>query len=101
MFNYKANGIVWGNLWGGGPGRYRANNLSADSLEALIKLIDAGVVNGSLDSGMGFESLVGAIMNIDVIETRQIDGKTFVAIESEQYISGDISDDIADFLYEV
>ena len=101
MFEYKTNGIVWGNCWGGGQCGYQADTLTANSLEALVKLIDAGVKDGSLDSGMGFESLIGAIMIIDVVETRQIDGKTFVATESEQYISGDISEEIQEYLLNV
>lgn len=100
MFRYKATGIVWGNLWGGGQAGYAAETLFADSLEDLTQAIDAGVKDGSLDSGMGFESLVGAYMTIEVSETRIIDGKAFIHVDETEYISSDLSENVQDFLSE-
>ena len=100
MIKYRATGMVWGNLWGGGQGGYPAETLESDTREELIGLIDAGLLDGTLDSGMGYESLVGAVMVIDEIDTRQIDGKIFVAIESDTYVRGDLSDQVQECIFE-
>lgn len=100
MVIYKARGLVLGNLWGGGQGGYAARELSADSLPKLDKQIKDGIKDGSLDSGMGFESLVGAVMMIETIDTRRIDGKTFIASKYEQEVYGSLSDEQIDMLTE-
>lgn len=100
MITYKASGIVLGNYWGGGQGGYKAETLTANSREDLKRQILAGIADGSLDSGMGYESLIGAMMNIETIDTREIDGKTFVASEQEINCYGDLSEEQQDFLIE-
>ncbi|KKN64888.1 hypothetical protein LCGC14_0487220 [marine sediment metagenome] len=74
---FKSEGVVFGNCWGGGGCGYAAEQLQANTLQGLIDLAEAGIVDGSLDSGMGFESLYAAGLHITCIETRIIDGKTF------------------------
>lgn len=98
MITYKATGIVLGNYWGGGSGGYKAETLTANSLTELEQQILAGIKDGSLDSGMGYESLIGAVMDIETIDTREIDGKIFVAIEQETNCYGDLSEEQQDFL---
>lgn len=98
MITYRATGIVLGNYWGGGTGGYPAESLKADSRENLNKQILAGIADGSLDGGMGFESIIGAIMTIGTIDSRQIDGKQFIAHDYEQEVYGDLSEDQQDFL---
>lgn len=100
MITYKATGIVLGNCWGGGQGRYKAETLTANSLTELEKQIEDGIKDGSLDSGMGYESLIGAMMNIETIDTRQIDDKCFIASEHEINCYGDLSEKQQDFLLE-
>jgi len=100
MITYKASGIVLGNCWGGGSGGYPAHEINANSLRELNEEIEEQLKNGSLDSGMGFESLIGAIMIIDTVDIRQIDGKRFVAHDYEQEIYGDLSEKQQDFLIE-
>lgn len=97
---YKASGIVLGNYWGGGQGSYAAETLTADTLLELEQQILDGIKDGSLDSGMGYESLIGALMNIETIETRVIDDKTFIATENEHNCYGDLSEEQHDFLLE-
>lgn len=100
MITYKASGMVLGNYWGGGSGGYRAEQLSADNLTELRDEIKARIADGSLDSGMGYESLIGAVMNIETIDTREIDGKTFVATERGTEVFGDLTEEQEDFLIE-
>ena len=100
MTTYKASGMVLGNYWGGGSGSYPAKRLSSDSLTELRKQIISGIKDGSLDSGMGYESLIGAIMYIETIETREIDGKTFIATEQETQFFGDMTEEQEEFLIE-
>lgn len=51
-------------IWGGGAGFYKARSYSAPTMEELKELINKALDNGSIDSGMGYESLIGATMNI-------------------------------------
>lgn len=100
MITYKATGMVLGNYWGGGSGSYPAREINANSLRELTDEIEEQLKSGSLDSGMGFESLIGAIMTIDTIDTREIDGKRFVAHGYEQTFFGELSEEQEDFLLE-
>ena len=77
--SYKATGFVLGNLWGGGQGAYPTIELEADTKEALMEKAKVALDDGSIDSGMGFESLVGAVLDITEI--------TLVEIEDEIYIN--------------
>ena len=61
---YEAKGFVVGNLWGGGYGYYPAEKFKNSKKKQLMIDIDLAFRNGTLDSGMGFESLIGAIMEI-------------------------------------
>jgi len=72
---YIARGYVLGKLWGGGMGVYPSRVLYADTLEDLkAQAIDG--LDGSLDSGMGFEYLQGARLEIETIKSQKI-GKSF------------------------
>jgi len=74
-----ATGLVLGNYWGGGHGIYAMTVLEADSKEELLKLANEGLKDGSLDDGMGFESLRGAMLDITL--------KTSITYEDEEYIN--------------
>ena len=91
MIIYKASGIVLGHLWGGGSGGYPAHEIRANSLRELREEIEEQLKSGSLDSGMGYESLIGALMCIETIDTRVIDGKTFIAVDYEDEFFGDLT----------
>lgn len=96
---YESTGLVYGNYWGGGQGAYKARSLSSDSKEELLKQAEEGL-NGSLDGGMGYESLIGAILNITKTTTINIDGKEFVNKEYETEFIGDLTEEQIDFLIE-
>ena len=100
MITYKATGIVLGNCWGSGVCSYAAHTLTATNRASLVQQIENGIKDGSLDSGMGFESLIGAAMMIDEIDSREIDGKAFVAHDYESEIFGDVTPEQEEMLIE-
>ena len=93
MITYRATGIVLGNCWGGGQGCYPAIKITATNRASLVQQIENGIKDGSvdLDDGMGFESIVGALMCVETIDVREIDGKTFTAIDYEDEYFGDLT----------
>ena len=96
---YIATGLVYGNYWGGGKGAYASRILKSDTKEDIIEQATKGL-DGSLDGGMGYESLIGALLNIACITTVIIDGKEFENIEYELEFIGDLSEEDMDFLEE-
>jgi hypothetical protein len=96
---YKSRGLVFGNYWGGGRGAYSAEKLSADTKEELIKEATEGL-DGSLDAGMGFESLIGALLVITKITSITRGGKTFTNEEIEEEFIGELTEEDQDFLIE-
>ena len=101
MKTYKSNGLVYGNYWGGGAGSYQAENLEGKTFKSIIKQAEEGIANGSLDAGMGFESLKGALLEIETIETIEKNGKEYTNIESELQFIGDLSENEMNFLEEI
>lgn len=98
---YKAKGLVYGNYWGGGRGSYQATTLENDDYKALIKEAKQLLKSGGLDGGMGFESLIGALLDIETTTTTEIDGKTFTNREYEQEFIGKLTPKEEQFLLDV
>ena len=97
---FTSTGLVHGNYWGGGKGAYKAEKLSADTKEELIEMATKMLDDGSLDSGMGYESLIGALLNITKTTTIIHDGKPFTNEETEEEFIGDLTEEQQDFLIE-
>ena len=105
MKTYKSTGLVYGYLWGGGEGAYPAENLPYKgytrelykSKKALLKEATE-MLDGRLDSGMGYESLIGAMLDIEEIETIKKNSKQFTRSEFETVFIGDLTDKQKDFL---
>lgn len=96
---YKSNGLVLGNYWGGGKGSYKATTFHSDvSKEDLIEQNKKALESGALDSGMGYESLIGAILNIETISTTEIDNKPFTNTEFELIFIGELTEEEQQFL---
>ena len=94
---FTSRGIVLGNYWGGGTGGYAARVLKGTTKEEIIQQATDGL-DGSLDSGMGYESLIGAVLVITKKTTIEQDGKEFENKESEMVFVGDLTDEQKDFL---
>jgi hypothetical protein len=99
---YNAAGFVLGNYWGGGQGSYPAVRLSGfESKESLIEEAEKRLKCGSLDSGMGYESLIGAILDIEEIKTIEHDGEEYQNSTIEEVFIGKLSDVQKEFLQDV
>lgn len=98
--SWKASGMVWGNTWGGGKGGYPAKKLSAKTRSDIINQAKRGVDNGSLDSGMGFESLYGAVLFLTKTECVVVKGKEYCNDEYESEVIGNLSEEEIDYSYE-
>lgn len=101
MKQYKSTGFVLGNLWGGGEGSYPATKLTASTKEEIIKQANELLKTRGLDSGMGYESLIGALLEIEEVETITVDGKEYTRSEFESEFIGDLTDEQQDFLLAV
>lgn len=88
--NYKSQGLVLGNLWGGGRATYPAREVEAESFENLIAQNQKMLKSGTLDSGMGFDGLRGAVLYIRKIETKK-DGFKRESMLEPVYV-GELSD---------
>jgi hypothetical protein len=88
---YNSAGIVLGKLWGGGIGGYKATDIEAKTRAELIKKAKKMLDDGSLDDGMGFEYLRGALLTIRETETIEHNGKEYHRVEPEYMIIGKIT----------
>lgn len=62
---FYSSGIVWGRCWGGGECGYAAEELGPfNTREELAEHAMSALLDGSLDSGMGFESLLAAVLKV-------------------------------------
>lgn len=96
--SYISKGIVYGNCWGGGNVGYASKKLFSHSKQELLELAKEKLEDGSLDSGFGFESLKGALLDIVTIETVEINERLFTHEESEIIFIGNLTADEEQFL---
>lgn len=96
---FECTGLVFGNYWGGGSGAYKARSLKANSRAKLIKQAIDALNDSSLDSGMGYESLIGAILHVEIIETVVINGEEFSRSDFEIEFIGNLTEEQQEFLY--
>ncbi|MEA3295793.1 MAG: hypothetical protein U9Q27_01455 [Patescibacteria group bacterium] len=88
-----------GNFWGGGQGGYKTKSLQADTKKELINKAKTMLNDGSLDAGMGFESLTGARLNIIKISTIVQEGKELINEEIYPVVIGEnLTKEEKDFL---
>jgi hypothetical protein len=98
---FSASGFVYGYFWGGGEGAYPMRHITANSLDELLTKANNGISDGSLDSGMGFESLAGAMMLIKEETKTFIEGKPYINTEYSVEFIGELNDEQLDFLNEI
>lgn len=97
---YKVTGLVFGNYWGGGKGAYKAESYEGEDLDIIREEIKTDLKSGALDRGMGYESLIGALMTIEIISTITVKDKEFSNSEWEDEFFGDLTEEQKDFLTE-
>jgi len=82
-YSYVAEGYVYGKLWGGGNAFYPALKLGPhNTLKELKKEVTQLLKEGLLDSGMGFEKLIGTKMHVTKITCITVDGESYYRNES-------------------
>jgi len=91
MKTFKTTGVVYGKLWGGGFGAYPAEKLYNNEKGELLKEAKKLLKTGGLDSGMGYEYLKGALLEIEEIETIEIKGKEYQRSEYSLEYIGDLT----------
>lgn len=84
---------------GGGFGRYPSSPLQAKTREKLSKQAKKDLQTGALDSGMGFEYLKGALLDIEEIEVIKVKGKEYLRSEFDSELIGDLTEEEQDFLF--
>lgn len=99
-------GFVLGNLWGsgsrGGTGAYPARMIVGDDEKNALEMAENMLQSGQLDSGMGYEHLIGALLYVERKFSITIDGKTYHREEdSEPLFIGELTDAQRDFLLDV
>lgn len=99
--SFEAKGYVLGNLWGGGVGAYPSIKLQGQTEEEIIEWAKEGLASGGLDSGMGFASLRGAVLNVTKITRVEIDGLPFCNKQTEVKLVGDMNEMDQEFLLEM
>jgi hypothetical protein len=99
---YKATGLVLGNTWGGGVivGRGGTVPLQSDSKEELLAEANKLLVEGRLDNGMGFESLVGAVLSVTKQTIIEVEGDEYINEKYEIEVIGTLSEDEIEWVQE-
>ena len=95
---YKSKGLVYGSYWGGGEGSFEAEKYQASTMAKLEKMINNDIKDGSIDSGMGYEAVLGAMIEIKTVTTITKDGKDFKNETYEIKTFGNLSEEQIDFL---
>jgi hypothetical protein len=90
---YTAKGFVYGNYWGGGKGAYRSKEIIANTEDAIEEVANKMLKEGSLDGGMGYESLIGALLYVTETKTINIDGEDFKHEEIYCLFVGDLTEE--------
>ena len=96
---FESTGIVYGYLFDGSLGAYPSKKLHGETKKEIIKQATDGL-DGSLDSGMGFDSLKGALLFIKKTTNLTIKGKVFSNTETEEEFVGKLTKKEQDFLIE-
>ena len=100
QIKFSAKGYVLGNYWGGGKGSYPTIRFTANTKEELLEKANKALLDGSLDSGMGYQSLIGAVLEIKKTTKVEIDGHDFFNEEIEEELIGNLKEEESDFLIE-
>ena len=95
---FTAKGQVLGNYWGGGSGAYPTIKFTGATKEEILEKANAALNDGSMDSGMGYESLIGAILVVKETTKIVVDEKEFTNDEYEEISIGKLNDEQLQFL---
>lgn len=95
---FIGSGFVLGFDWSNNQGGYPARKIKAETKKELLEKATDMLSDGSLDSGFGFQSLKGALIDIKKIETLTIAGKDWENEEYETVFLGELEPEDIEFL---
>lgn len=98
---YRSTGIVYGKLWTNVEAAYPAKILQEHSKKKLLKNIKLKFKDGSLDSGMGYQYLIGAIITIETMTTIFIKEVDYYHSDYQTIFIGKLNQKQKDFLKEM
>lgn len=91
---YRAEGYVYGRTWEFSKGLYKARIYHNYDKEKLLEDVKNDFKSGALDSGYGFESLLGARMTIETVDIIKYNGKNYGSHEYETLVLGEYPNQI-------
>lgn len=98
--SYQATGTLLGRLWGGGEGSYPTITITGDSLKDIKGQAKSMLASGVLDSGMGFDGLIGAIMQVTKTTTKSIKGKEYTRQDYNHFTVGHLTQKQISFIWD-
>ena len=99
--HYVITGYVYGKYWGGGEGAYNSEELRGNDLDVVIAKAKEMLSDGSLDSGMGYEALIGARLDVEEITEIEVDGEIYSHSDYWPEYIGKLSEEQKEFLEEI
>ena len=97
---WSATGLVYGIDWGFNYIAYPSISFQNDSYEGLLAEANKALANESIDSGMGFESIIGALLEITCETSIEIEENTFINYTKTTVFIGDLTEEQQEFLEE-
>ena len=91
MKTYKTSGLVYGLTWGFCNVAYPAEEGYYYNYKKLKEDIEKGIKDGSLDSGMGYQSLKGALIIVETIKTLPFKGAIYSNSTFKRVYFGELS----------
>jgi len=88
MKRITVTGIVYGNCWGGGQCGFKTCKIEGNTLKEVKAEAKRMFENGSLDSGMGFESLNGAVLEAKIETIKMINGEEYINTKYQVFTVG-------------
>ena len=95
---WSAAGLVYGRDWGFNYGAYPSISFQNDSYENLITEANKDLADGSIDSGMGFESIKGVLLEITCTTSIELEENIFVNDAVTTEFIGDLTEEQQEFL---
>lgn len=95
---FYVSGIVLGTLYSGEMGAYTASRYKTATYEEAITEGLRKLKDGSLDSGMGFKELKGALLIINEQTTVEVNNEKYLNEKIEEEFIGELSGYESDFL---
>lgn len=99
-FTYVAKGFVLGTTWLDTKGAYPTKLVKGNSIEEIESKINHMIETNVLDNGMGFKSLIGALMTIRTTTEIIVEGDRYINTKYDDNFYGTLTYDEEIFLEE-